>query len=93
MNYKRIQDVPWYRRNKINGWFLILCYVFIFFPFSLVTFIIFITGDIYFPDTDKNGYLLTWQWYHKLLASLVIIIQLFFYYFLLSYINFDLSKL
>jgi len=75
--YREYREVPWYRRSGSNG-FLILLNLLSggFIPGTLLVCIFVLTGDIYYKHYDKDGNLQTWSWGNKIVAVILLLINI-----------------
>lgn len=77
MEYQNYNEVPWYRKSKANSWFVLLG-IFIP-PFIWVVAYILATGDVYYSSLNKEGNLFKWSVANKVIAWIIIILQLYFW--------------
>jgi hypothetical protein len=82
-NYKEYENIPWYRKNSNNSWFILLGW-FLFPPLLWITLYSLISGDIYFNKKNKEGNLEKWSKANKIVAWIMFILNLgwLFYLFL-----------
>ena len=75
--YKRYCDLPWYRKSGVNSLFTLLGF-FCFTPLLLIVCINCLTGDIYYDKFDDEGCLKKWHWANKLVAFILLILNILF---------------
>jgi hypothetical protein len=68
------ESVPWFRKNGINSAF-VLAGFFCFPPLLWTTCIIILTGPVYLDAYDKNGQLKQWGPANKVVAGILIVLQ------------------
>jgi len=78
MDYQDFNSVPWYRKSSTNSWFV---FIGLFIPpFIWVVAYMLATGDIYYNyKPDSNGNLIKWSTGNKVVAWIIIVIQLYFW--------------
>jgi hypothetical protein len=80
--YERYEDVPYFRRSGPVG---TITFLGLFFgPAILVAGIIALTGDVYTNKKDQSGKLITWSFWNKIAAVIILIIQIVFTYAILT---------
>lgn len=77
MDYQNYSIVPWYRKSGTNSWFILLG-LFIP-PFIWVVAYMLATGDVFYNKTDNVGNLKKWSVANKVVAWIIIALQLYFW--------------
>ena len=75
MYYQNYNIVPWYRKSRINSWFVLLG---LFIP-PFIWFVAYMlaTGNIFYNKVDNNGNLKKWSIANKIVAWIIIAVQLY----------------
>jgi len=75
-SYSNYEQVPWYRRSSINTLFILGS--FFFHPLIWAVCFLLATGDVYYNKTDTSGQLKKWHWANKVVAFILLAVQLGF---------------
>ena len=72
--YSEYSDVPTLRRSGTNSTLLILHLLTLgFVPFSLITFVVLATGNVYYNKKEADGSLKVWSPANRVIAFLLLI--------------------
>ena len=77
MEYQNYSNVPWYRKSSISSWFVIIGLL--IGPFIWVVAYSLITGDIFYNKVGADGNLKKWPKGNKVVAYIIVAIQLFYW--------------
>jgi len=76
--YKKYEEVPWFRKNGINS---AMVFLGLAIP-PLIWLVAFnlITGEVYQNNYDNKGNLKTWSKVNKVVAWIILIVQVIIFY-------------
>lgn len=75
--YQDYNIVPWYRKSGMSSWFVLLGWI-LFPPLIWIVAYALATGDIYYNKTEQNGNLKKWSKANKVVAWIIIIVNILF---------------
>jgi len=78
VSYRDYSEVPWHRKSSSNTLLILLSFLtFGFVPGIPLVCLFVLTGDIYFDRRDKNGDLEKWSWGNKIVAIILLVLNVF----------------